>query len=474
MKKKLKAVIIGGGSAGLSALREVRTKTDDYLLIDPGPLGTKCARVGCMPSKALISIANDFHRRKLFAEEGIDGGDGLKTNIPRVLTHVRELRDHFAGSMEKLTEQLAEGHLLKAKAKILSPTKVYADGREIETEKIIIATGSSPKLAESWKTSKRIFTTDDLFELEDLPERIAVIGLGAIGLEAGQAINRLGKRVYGFTSGKRIGGLDSPKVNKAAIKAITEEMPLYFGTTPTIKDTPEGALLTHPEGEFTVDAVLACVGVEPNIEGLGLENLGVNLDSRALPQYSRRTMQIGNLPVFIAGDANGCRPILHEALDEGLIAGYNAMKNENEAFHRRTQLKIIFSDPEIASVGAPVKYLEENGIEYITGFADFTHQARAVLEHRNSGALEIFIEKQTGMLLGAELACTAAEHLSHQLALAIQHRLTVFDMLKMPFYHPTVEEGIRSALRSASKQLPGSSKIKELEICLSSPEEPLC
>jgi dihydrolipoamide dehydrogenase len=204
-----------------------------------------------------------------------------------------------------------------------------------------------------------------------------------------------------------------------------------------------------------------------------MENLPIELNERGLPEFNRRTMQIEDLPVFIAGDADGCRPILHEALDEGLIAGYNTTNN-TEFFNRRTPMKIVFTHPQIASAGLTYKQLKEQNKEFITCAADISQQARAALELKNSGLINIYVEKDTGLLLGSEMICPEGEHLAHLLCVAIQSGLTTADMLKMPYYHPTLEEALRTALREAMKQLLPDGKETELGLCQSCPEEPLC
>ena len=118
MDKNVDVAIIGAGSSGISALRQIKKHTNNFLLLDQAPLGTKCARVGCMPSKALISVAKDFHRRRVFQKQGILGGDNLVIDMPAVLSHVRKLRDRFTNGMEQTTKELAGDKLIIGKAKI--------------------------------------------------------------------------------------------------------------------------------------------------------------------------------------------------------------------------------------------------------------------------------------------------------------------------------------------------------------------
>jgi dihydrolipoamide dehydrogenase len=146
MQDKVDVAIIGASSAGLSALRQAKKRTESYVIIDQSPLGTKCARIGCMPSKALISVAKDYHRRKVFEKEGILGADNLSVDVPSVLRHVRSLRDHFTSEMIKATKRLDGGHLIEGRAEITGQNTVRVDDKTITAAKIIIATGSYPRI----------------------------------------------------------------------------------------------------------------------------------------------------------------------------------------------------------------------------------------------------------------------------------------------------------------------------------------
>lgn len=473
--QKVDVAIIGAGSAGLSALRQVQKYTDNYVIINRDHLGTKCARVGCMPSKALIVAANDYHRRHVFLKEGIAGADRLHIDIPAVLRHVRALRNQFTNGMIKSTNNLAGDKLIAGRAEIIDANLIRVDDKKIRADKIIIATGSRPKVPAEWQKFKdRIFTSDNIFEQKDLPRRIGVVGLGPIGLEIGQSLSRLRLDVTAFSMRRKIAGITDPQINSEAIQILKDEFPLYFGSAVKLEDKDGVLFIKHTDIELEVDAILAAIGIQPDIQGLGLENLDLQLDERGMPPFDAHTSQIAGLPIFIAGDVNGCRPILHEALDEGFIAGRNSMSQEINPYCRRVPLYVVFSDPEIAATGLNYKQLGEKNVSFVTGKANFSEQSRAMLELRNCGLIHVYADTESARILGAELVCPDAEHLAHQLALGIQNELTVFDMLRMPFYHPTVEEGLRTALRDAAKKLPDKAGLQELSLCDICPEDPLC
>lgn len=453
MAESVDVIIIGAGTAGLSALREVSRKTDNFLLINDGSWGTTCARVGCMPSKALIEAANAYHRRHDFEAFGISGGEELAVDVPAVLARVRRLRDDFVKGALKATEDLGERRLA-ARARLLGPDRIEAGGREIIAGRIIIATGTRPVVPEAWaRFGDRILTSDTLFEQQDLPQRIAVVGLGAIGVELAQALSRLGIVVAGFDAAESLAGLSDPEVTRALGTALGREIAVHSGAAAELSEAEDGGVhVTGAGGDFTADAVLAAMGRRPNVENLGLETLGVALDERGIPNVDPTTLQIGDLPVFMAGDVAGHLALLHEATDEGYIAGTNAVAESPERFCRRTPLAIVFSSPGVAMIGTRFAELDPGRI--VIGRADFARQGRARTAERNEGLLRIYAEEASGRLLGAELCVPAAEHMAHLLALALCRGLTVRELLGMPFYHPVLEEGLRGALRDLARRLP--------------------
>jgi dihydrolipoamide dehydrogenase len=452
MDTQLDVLIIGAGSAGLAALREVRKHTERFAIINHGPYGTTCARVGCMPSKSLIEAANAFHRRQSFAEFGINGGASLSVDVPKVLRSVRALRDRFIAGPIKFTEDLGP-RSIAGKARLLGPNHVLVNGQELTADKIIVATGSRPIVPAAWAGfGDRLLTTDTLFEQERLRERIAVIGMGAIGVEIAQALARLGLEVVGFGQDDLLAGLTNEAVNRTFQEILQKELPVYPGATAELRQTADGIEVTNGTHTVVVEQVIAALGRRPNVDDLGLETLGVELDDQGLPKVNPQTMQIGELPVFLAGDANGRVALLHETADEGHIAGLNAVAGKIICFKRRTPLMVVFSDPNIAVVGKRLSELTPG--TFVTGTFDFRRQGRARAALRNKGLVHVHADRQSGLLLGAEMCAPAGEHLIHLLALAIDRSLTVHDLLRMPFYHPVVEEGLRSALRDLTAQLP--------------------
>lgn len=462
MQRTVDVAIIGAGTAGLNAMGMVRQRTDNFVLINGGELGTTCARVGCMPSKALIQVSEDFNRRHAFERYGIRGKDQLSMDLHEGMEHVRDLRDIFVDRvLGSSTDEMPEDKLIEGYAHFLEPTLLEVNGEQIRANAVIIATGSQPIIPEAWMSFRdRLLTTDDLFEQETLPESIAVIGLGVIGLELGQALYRMGVNVIGVDRLQYIGGLSDPEVSQVATELFNKEFPLWLGAEACLLPEGEQLRLEADGNSKVVDKALVSLGRRPNLEGLNLQALGVPLDARGVPFYDPNSMQIGNLPVFIAGDVNADRAILHEAGHEGRIAGYNAGRDMPLRFKRKTPMAITFCDPNIMRVGLSWNQLDLNNT--VIGQIPFAPVGRALIMGKNKGLLRVYARAGDGLLLGAEMIGPKGENLAHLLAWSIERQQTVYDLLAMPFYHPVLEEALQAALYNALSQLPAPAYPVEL------------
>jgi len=467
-QKKVDVAILGSGTAGLNAMGRVKRAGKEFVLINGGEPGTTCARVGCMPSKVLIQIAEDFHRRGVYGRMGIEKHESMHLNAQDSMEHVRDLRDNFVDRvLSNSTDHLPPDVFIEQYARFIEPNLLQLDnGDQIQADSFVIATGSTPVMPGAWKAfGDRIVTTDEFFELEDLPDSMAIVGLGVIGLEIGQSLSRMGVEVTGIDMAETIGGITDPEVNKEAVTILGKEFPIWLGHAVDIAEEPDGRLkVTAGENSVVVNKVLASLGRRPNIDKLGLDKLGVVVDERGIPQYNPNTMQIGDLPIFLAGDINGDRPILHEAGDEGKIAGYNAAHHEITAFKRKTPLAIVFSDPNIISVGQ--RYANLDPDTSVVGEMKIAPVGRALIMAKNRGVIRVYAEKASGKLLGAEMITPKGENLGHLLAWSIQTGMTVGQMLQMPFYHPVIEEALQAALNNVYHKVENKNPtpVTELEL----------
>jgi dihydrolipoamide dehydrogenase len=203
-----------------------------------------------------------------------------------------------------------------------------------------------------------------------------------------------------------------------------------------------------------VDKVLVALGRRPNIDKLNLTEAGFKLDERGMPEFNLNSLQIEDYPVYLVGDANAYRTLMHEAAVEGAIAGFNASREVPQAFDRKTSLAIAFTQPDIISVGSGFSDLDED--ETLIGAAYSKNDGRSRILSSKEGVLRIYANKKDGRLLGAAMVGVRAEHIAQFLALAIAQKMTVHELLAAPFYHPVVEEMIQSALQDIARKMPPS------------------
>ena len=451
--------VIGAGTAGLAAYRAAKAAGKHAVIIEGGPYGTTCARVGCMPSKLLIAAAEAAHAVERAPGFGVHAGKP-RVDGREVMDRVKRERDRFVGFVLRGVEGIPEADRIRGHARFIDARTLQVDGGPtITAGAIVIATGSHPTVPPILRSlGDRVVINDDVFSWDTLPRSVAVFGPGVIGLEIGQSLARLGVRVVVLGRGGRLGPITDPVIHRAAIKAFSEEFALdpdaHVARVERKGDEVE-IEYRAPDGSLRVERfeyVLAATGRAPNVAGLDLARAGVELDGQGVPVTDPLTLQAGKSSIFMAGDAANHAPLLHEAADEGRIAGENAARFPKvQPGRRRAPLGVVFSDPQIAIVGGG--YAAVKNTPHAVGEVSFEDQGRSRVMLRNRGHLRVYGEARTGRFVGAEMVGPDAEHLGHLLAWSLQAGMTVAQMLEMPFYHPVVEEGLRTALRDLDAKL---------------------
>ena len=462
-QRKVDVAILGAGTAGLSARRAAKAAGATAVMIDPGPFGTTCARVGCMPSKLLIAAADVAHTARDAEPFGVQVSD-VKVDGRAVMKRVQAERDRFVGFVNEAIETAKEEReLIVGRGHVTGPGKIRVDDHtEVSFERLVVATGSHSFTPPPFRGIEHVMlTNEEIFEMEDLPDSLLVVDLGVIGLELGQALARLGVRVTLVGLGGMIGPRTDPAVKQEALEVFGRELDLHPEYTLHGIDPVDGGVRVRfadskgVERDEVFEKVLMAAGRMPNLNNLGLENIGVTAEDR----IDFLSMQLGNHPVYVAGDVNATRPLLHEAAHEGRTAGRNAAVHPNVEYpNRLASMGVVFTDPQIGMVGK--SYAELGPCEAVVGEVDYGRQGRARVHRKNAGRVRVYADKNSGVLLGAELFGPAAEHLSHLLAWVVQQELTVTEVLKMPFYHPVIEEGLRTALVDLRTNLEKGEPIK--------------
>lgn len=456
-KRQADVVVIGAGSAGMVAYQAAVRAGKKAILVEGGEFGTTCARVGCMPSKLLIAAAEAAHTAQNTAPFGVYVDGEVRIDGKEVMQRVKSERDRFVGFVLDGIEQIPAADKVLGYAKFLDDNTVQVDDHtQITATSFVIATGSTPFSPKPLAgAADRLVVNDDVFDWDDLPQSVVVIGAGVIGLELGQALHRLGVKTTLLNRSNKVGGITDPEVREAARDAFCCQFDMLANADVTRTERVGDQVVVYyqyegKEHSIKADYVLSAAGRTPNVAKLGLENTSAVLNEKGMPEFDQQTLLIKNTAIFFAGDVNNLHPILHEASDDGFQSGTNAAHwpAEPKPVARRAPMAVVFTDPQIMKVGQSFDQLDVSTINI--GEVNFKNQGRARVMLKNCGRLRIYADKNSGQFLGAEMLGPAAEHIAHLLAWCLQMELTIEQMLAMPFYHPVLEEGLRTALRGAA------------------------
>ncbi len=448
--------IVGVGTAGLAARAAAVAAGARTILIESGEGGTTCARYGCMPSKLLLRAGAAAKAVQEAKEFGVSARQPAKTNGRAVLTRVRRERDYFVNAVLEDVAKIPKSTRIQGHARFVGPGKLAVDDiAQVTAKSIVIAAGARPVVPdELGGLGDRVLTHEEVFELTELPKSVAIIGAGPLGIEFAVAFARLGVRIAVFDTGATVGGIEDVDVNEAAIRSFSREFELYLGVSFKAKRRSTGVSISwknHAGSQWTstYEYVLAAAGRAPHLDNLDLKMTGLPLNQKGIPEFNPMTMQCGDKSIFIAGDVNDDRPILHEAARQGEIAGRNAaLFPDVKSVPANPPFAIIFTDPDIAAIGTKLKELESDGVQ-----GSSEENGRARVDGSNAGMLKVYARRSDGLIAGGEMFGLDVEHLAHLLAWVIELKLSVDDILQLPFYHPTVEEGLRTALRDLKKNL---------------------
>ena len=449
-------VVIGAGTAGLSAVDEIERAGRTVLVVDRGPLGTTCVRVGCIPSKAVLHAG----RRWTTANALADWSDAQGADVrQRLWTDARALRDRLSqGQADKTRERLGD-RLVLGEARFVAANAIEVDGVRIEARAFVVATGSRPVVPkEIAALGDDVLTTDTLFDLDTLPRSMGVVGLGNVGIELGLALARLGARVVAVDEKRWPGGIADPHIGDRAVRSFGKEMTLRLGAKADIARQGDAFRMRIGDETQVVDGLLAALGRRPNLEALDLAAAGVTWPHDDAAPVDGVTLRLAGTAIFVAGDASAQRPLLHEAIDEGVIAARGALAMGFDVAPadlppRKTPLDIVFTDPDVIRVGAAFDTLDPAHL--LIGTGEGSSNGRSILCESPDNLVRIYADRSGGRLLGASAISLAGENLAHLLALAIDRGLTADELLRSPFYHPTFEELVQNALNDLCAQLRG-------------------
>lgn len=440
-ERRCDVAVIGAGTAGLKAYKAATARGADVLLIEKGPGGTTCVGTGCMPSKAMLVAGRHAHNARRADAFGVDAQVTVDGRV--VLARVRAVRDRLLEGVLEGYHAIPAEQRLHGEARFTGPTTLAVGDDTVVAEAVVIATGGHPVVPDSLDAVKPLVRTHEtIFDLEALPGSMAVLGAGPLGIELAQAFARLGVAVTVLDDGEHVGGLGDPEANAAAVAALRDEFALHLGVEVAADMAGGRARLRWDGGEVTVDLVLAATGRPPTLEGLDLDEAGLELDGHGVPLFDEETRRCGNSDVFVAGDAAGkWRPVLHEAARGGRIAGHVAAGGEPSRAVPRVAM--AFTEPNIVEVGVRFADLPEGAR---IGCAKVADDGRAIVEGHEAGLVRLYGDAD-GTLIGASIVTPDGEHLGQLVALAVGQGMDAATFAGQPWYHPTLEELLQSAAR---------------------------
>jgi pyruvate/2-oxoglutarate dehydrogenase complex dihydrolipoamide dehydrogenase (E3) component len=455
-------LILGGGSAGFNAARVAVSLGLRTAIVDGAhDLGGLCILRGCMPSKTLLYMAEVLH----LAQKGKTFGlkiSSARADMKAIHARKKKIIADFAGYRQRA---LASGKfdLIRAHARFLDPHTVeLSDGKKIAAKHILIGTGSKvsvppvPGLAES-----KFWTSDDVLDLDFIPQSVLVLGGGIVACELAQFLNRIGARVALVQRSPNILRDHSEDASCVVQKAFVDEgIELFAGTQiQSIAQDRRGTTITFLHDGKTVTRRAAhlfhALGREPNTAGLNLAAAGVR--ARPNGQIIIDKFQRTSAPhIYAAGDCSGPAEIVHIAIQQGeLAARHAAGVKKLKPIDWSLLLNVVFTDPQLATIGVLERDLDERGVKYLAASYPFNDHGKSILMDANYGYVKVLAEPKRGRILGAEIVGKDAGELIHAFSGPLAMRATVFDLLRAPWYHPTLAEIITYPLEEIAEKIKG-------------------
>jgi dihydrolipoamide dehydrogenase len=458
-REQFDVVVLGAGTAGLAAAKAASTDGARVAVVDHGPLGTLCARLGCMPSKALLQSTSGLFRARRLGRLGIDLTTPPSFDWPAVRARTSELVAEFVASVVEATTTSKAFLLIRGTAEFVDENTLHVGDRLLTARRWIVATGSSPvrpPLEGLDAIADFTLTSDDVFDLESIPSSVAVIGSGGVGIELGQFFARAGARVHVLTHDDRIAGLGPGPLQDAIRVPLERELTIHLSARiERVKRHGEGvALVVEKEAEVHVAKVLLAAGRRPNVDALGLSRIGVCVEGSS-PVHDA-FLRTTNHSVFVAGDAAGGPAVLHAATIQGHAAGRNATRDQGFLSPMlEPGLRVVFSDPIVATVGLDADSAKRAGHRTCVVARPWSEQGKARIMDETEGLAQLVVDRETRKVLGCQLVGPHADLLIHLASYAIHFGATVEDLLALNHYHPTLAEIFPSLARCAAQELDG-------------------
>ena len=457
--KEVDVAVIGGGPGGyVAAIKAAQLGLSTACIEKRGSLGGTCLNVGCIPSKTLLNISHKYHDLEHLNKLGVEIGNAT-INWPKILSEKNKVVTGLTGGIEFLFKKnnvdYILGHGKLTNANEIDITEGTHQGTKIKAKNIILATGSVPSTLPGFEIDNKVFLdSTGALELEKIPEDMIVIGAGVIGMELGSVYKRFGSNISVVEYADRISPVMDKEVSTKWQRILKKDGFKFFFNKKCLQGTvnPETGkaevlvedLKTGKQETLTAEKVLVATGRKPYTWGLGLEDVGIETDKMGRVVINEK-FQSSLENVFAIGDLVDGPMLAHKAEEEGVaVAEYLTGKNIHLNYNAIPG--VVYTYPEIASVGFTEQQLIDNGIKYKNGSFPMSanSRARANIE-KNDGFVKILACAETDRILGAHIIAPSAGELIQELVMGIEYSATSEDIARTPHAHPGLSEAVKEA-----------------------------
>ena len=462
MADKFQAVVIGGGPGGyVCAIRLAQLGLKTACIESRGSLGGTCLNVGCIPSKSLLNLSEEFYKVKNLSNKGIEVGE-VKLNLNKMMKSKEKAVTVLTKGVEFLLKKNNVTYFkgvgsFKSKNEI-SIKDVNKNEKLIFSENIIIATGSVPTSLPGIDFDEKIIVSSTgVLKLDKVPKKMVIVGGGYIGLEMGSVWSRLGAEVHVVEFLDHITpGMDKEISNE--FMKILKKQGIKFHMQHKVDNITKknfSAVIstTDKDGnkkDFDCEVVLVSVGRKPNTEGLNLEKIGINLDDKNRIQTDKNfKTNLNN--IYAIGDVISGPMLAHKAEDEGIAVAENIVGQSGHVNYD-TIPGVIYTTPEVASIGKTEEQLNELSIKYKIGKFSFMANSRAKAIDDTEGFVKILADEKTDKVLGAHLIGPHAGELIAEIGIAMEFGASSEDIARTCHAHPTFSEAVKEAALSVDKR----------------------
>ena len=462
MSDKFQAVVIGGGPGGyVCAIRLSQLGLKTACIESRGSLGGTCLNVGCIPSKSLLNLSEEFHKAQHLSNKGIEIGE-VKLNLSKMMKNKDKAVTILTKGVEFLLKKNKVAYF-KGSGSFKSKNEISIKDDQnkeslIQAEKVIIATGSVPVSLPGIKFDEKIIVSSTgALKLDQVPKKMVVVGGGYIGLEMGSVWSRLGADVHVVEFLDHITpGMDKEISNE--LMKILKKQGIDFHMqhkVETIKKNNSGASIKTIDKDgnkkdFECDVVLISVGRQPNTNGLNLKKISVELDEKKRIKTDKN-FKTNQDNIYAIGDVVAGPMLAHKAEDEGIAVAEN-IAGQSGHVNYDTIPGVVYTTPEVASIGKTEEQLKELNIKYKVGKFSFMANSRAKAIDDAEGFVKILADEKTDKVLGAHLIGSHAGELIAEIGVAMEFGASSEDIARTCHAHPTFSEAVKEAALSVDKR----------------------